>query len=192
MSCNGQNKSEDGEFKIEIPSYSNGELDLFYKLTKQKSEQLELDDLTKGYDSLQIRIWYDYSLINHRELIVFKYHNSKWWGYHYNLEVNWNSSNLSETIEKFDKEFIFPKTDWENFIAELLKKKILELPNMDDIKGLEDYWTDGITYNVEIGTKDKYRFYSYHLPNKFLNFWQAKNMMEILDIVQSEFNIPKK
>ena len=58
---------------------------------------------------------------------------------------------------------------------------------MDDIPGLQDRWTDGVTYNVEIATKKQYRFYGYHLPDKFENkFWQAKNMTGILSLLSAE------
>lgn len=80
-----------------------------------------------------------------------------------------------------------PKSGWDKFINELLSLKIMTLPNMDDIPGLQDNWTDGVTYNIEIATKKRYRFYSYHLPDKFEdNFWQAKNMTEILSLISTE------
>ena len=80
-----------------------------------------------------------------------------------------------------------PKSGWDKFISKLLSLKVMTLPNMEDIPGLEDNWTDGVTYNVEIATKNQYRFYGYHLPDKFEDrFWQAKNMTAILNLIQTE------
>jgi len=168
-SCKGQNRSVN-TFEKEIPTWGNGEQGLFYKLTRQKSIQLKLDDLETGFDSLQIRVWYDYSLIDLRELIELKYQNSKWSGYHYTMEVDWNATDLTEKIKKKTKTAINPKSGWTKFIATIHDKRITTLPNMEDIEGLEDGWTDGVTYNVEIGTKAMYRFYGYHLPNKFQKY----------------------
>jgi len=63
----------------------------------------------------------------------------------------------------------------------------MTLPDMDSIPGLKDNWTDGVTYNVEVATKKQYRFYSYHLPDKFKDkFWQAKNITLILNLISRE------
>jgi hypothetical protein len=56
--------------------------------------------------------------------------------------------------------------------------------------GLEDGWTDGISYKIEVATKRQYRFYGYHLPDKFQDkLWQAKNKVDILKLVETEFGI---
>jgi hypothetical protein len=73
----------------------------------------------------------------------------------------------------------------------LFALQITTLPHMSDIPGLRDGWTDGVSYNVEVATKDQYRFYGYHLPDKFQDkYWQAKNMVDILNLIGSEFGIP--
>ena len=190
--CIGQNDLSDNLIEKEIPTSKDGVKDLFYTLTKQKSRQLGIQNMENGYDSLQIRIWYNYPLTNLRELVVLKYTNKKWWGVYYRMNVEWDSSNMTETIVNFDKKFIFPKNGWENLISKLFQKEITELPDMKTIDGVKDYWTDGTTYNIEIGTEKKYRFYSYHLPNKFLEFSQARNMVDILGLIETEFNVTQK
>ncbi|MEZ5043302.1 MAG: hypothetical protein R2828_25625 [Saprospiraceae bacterium] len=185
--CNGQSKQIETEIKKEIPTWNDGEVDLFYKLIKQKREQLKLRDLEEGFDSLQIRIWIDYSLIDFRELYTFEYQNNKWTGVYYFMRADWNSNDLTETITETERKIINPKSGWTDFSNKLLELEITALPNMRDIEGLVDGWTDGTTYNVEIGTKSNYRFYSYHLPDKFTEFWQAQNMVEILKLIEEEF-----
>ncbi|MEZ5148415.1 MAG: hypothetical protein R2759_15450 [Bacteroidales bacterium] len=190
--CVGQSEFIADSIRKEIPTRSDGEPDLFYQLTKQKESQLILDNLEEGYDSLQIRIWYDYSLTDFRELVIFKYQNDIWEGKHYKYRVDWDFFNRKVTV--LEKEFseITPKSGWEIFTSYLFEKRIIELPDMREIEGLEDDIKDGVSYSVEIGTKNSYRFYNYHLPGFYTDFWQAKYMNEILKKIESEFGIEYK
>ena len=191
-SCNGRETSTENTFIKDIPVRDDSLPDLFYELTRQKIDQLKLDDLEKGFDSLQIRIWYNYSLLDYRELVIIKRKDGKWTGNHYIMKVKWNPSDLTVKTNGVENREITPKSGWESFIPDLIDKNIITLPNMEDIEGLEDNWTDGVTYNIEIGTKKFYRFYGYHLPDKFKEYWQAKKMMEILDLIDREFSINSK
>ncbi len=174
-------------FKKEIPTYANGSADLFYELVKQKEKQLKLDTLESGFESLQIRIWYDYDLRINRELLVLKYTNGKWKGEHFEMLVKWDADKNVETVTGSKINSVTPKSGWESFIHRLLDLKIMTLPNMDNIPGLVDNWTDGVNYNIEVATKKQYRFYGYHLPEKFEDrFWQAKNITEILALISTE------
>jgi hypothetical protein len=189
-SCSGQTSNDTTKFKKEIPTWENGEPDLFYKLTQQKVKQLKIDTLQSGYDSLQIRIWYDYSLMSLRKLLIIKRTNATWTATAYTLTVDWDASNLTEKVKTQKAETLNPKNGWDSFLNKLFALQIMTLPNMDNISGLEDGWTDGISYNVEVATKKQYRFYGYHLPDKFQDkYWQAKNMVDILKLVETEFGI---
>jgi hypothetical protein len=192
-SCNGQEKvinstsTNTDTLKKEIPTYKDGTEDLFYKLKQQKATQLRLDSLESGYDSLQIRIWYDYALLTQRDLVIIKQTNGKWSGEFYELNAVWNAFKNSDTITGKKIKSVIPKSGWDTFIKKLFDLKIMTLPDMDSIPGLQDNWTDGVTYNFEIATKKEYRFYGYHLPEKFEDkFWQAKNITEILKLISDE------
>jgi len=173
----------------EIPKYSDGKPELFYLLAQQKAKQLGLENIENGYNGTQIRFWYDYALVFERELLVLKKSGSKWSGTHYYMTVDWDYRALTETIKSHKKRELTPKSGWDNFRKKLFDLKIETLPNMISIPGLS-LGTDGITYNVEISSKDKYRFYGYHLPELHQNkAWQAKNMVEILRLFEKEFGI---
>ncbi|MCO4294069.1 hypothetical protein NF867_14475 [Solitalea sp. MAHUQ-68] len=188
--CSGQTSTNTTKFKKEIPTWKNGEEDLFYKLTQQKVKQLKIDSLQSGYDSLQIRIWYDYSLMTLRKLLVIKRTNNTWTATSYTMTVDWNASDLTEIVKAKKIEILNPKNGWSSFLNKLFFLQITTLPNMDNIPGLQDGWTDGISYNVEVATKKQYRFYGYHLPDKFQDkYWQAKNMVKILKLVEIELGI---
>ena len=190
ISIAGQSAMDTTRFRKEIPTYTNGEPNLFFKLAQQKVKQLKIDTLQNGFDSLQIRIWHDYSLWKLRKLLVITRANHTWTATAYTMTVDWNDRELTEIVNTKKIEILNPKNGWNDFLNKLFTLKITELPNMHDIPGLEDGWMDGITYNVEVATKKHYRFYGYHLPDKFQDdYWQAKNMVDILRLVESEFGI---
>lgn len=109
----------------------------------------------------------------------------------YKMIVEWDASKLTEKITAKTREDINPKNGWNGFMNQLFALQIMTLPDMDNIPGLVDNWTDGISYHIEIATKNQYRFYSYHLPGKFQDeFWQAKKMVDILRLIESEFEFP--
>ena len=44
--------------------------------------------------------------------------------------------------------------------------------------------------NVEVATKNQYRFYGYWEPHEYQNkFWQAKNMADILNLFEQELSV---
>jgi hypothetical protein len=190
LAASGQAISDTSKFKSEIPTWGDGRPDLFFSLTQQKVQQLSLGNLQTGFDSLQIRIWYDYSLIKLRELLVISRTNSSWTASAYSLTVDWDAIKLTEKVKTKKVRILNPKNGWDNFRRRLFALQVTTLPNMHDIPGLQDGWTDGITYDVEVATKNQYRFYGYHLPDKFQDkYWQAKNMVRILNLIELEFGI---
>jgi hypothetical protein len=187
FSCSGQKNIG---FEREIPEGYNGKHDLFYELTQQKVKQLKIESLQNGYDSLQIRIWSDYSLQASRKLLIIKRTNSTWTVTLYSMSVDWDPYKLTETVKSKKVKKLIPKNGWDSFLTTLFSYQITTLPNMEDISGLEDNWTDGASYHVEVATTKQYRFYSYHLPNKFQDqYWQARNVVDILTLLESEFAI---
>lgn len=179
-------KANNDSFKKEIPVF-DGIPDLFYALKKQKEKQLNLDSLESGYDSLQIRIWYDYALIKDQELIVIRRTNGQWSAAHYEMIVDWDYSNDKDSIETFKVTAVTPKSGWNKFMRELEEYYITTLPDMNNIPGLIDSWTDGVGYNVEIATKKQYRFYNFHMPEEFSDkFWEAKKMTQIIKLIATE------
>lgn len=179
-------KANSDTFKKEIPVF-DGIPDLFYTLKKQKEKQLQLDSLESGYDSLQIRIWYNYALIKDQELIVIRRTNDQWSAAHYNMVVDWDYINDKDSIETFKVTAVTPKSGWNKFMRGLDDLFITTLPDMNNIPGLIDSYTDGVGYNVEIATKKQYRFYNYHLPEEFADkFWEAKKMTQIIKLIATE------
>ncbi len=194
--CNGRTNSVDQPaifidttkpFKKEIPTYPDGSQDIFYKLAKTKQKQLGLDSLESGFDNLQIRIWYDFSLVRERRLIVITNRGTNWKATIYNLQVDWDGH--TETIISKTVKQVTPKSSWQIFLQKLMNFQVLTLPDQNDIPSYEG-GNDGNTYNVEVATKNQYRFYGYWEPQMYQDkYWQAKNMADILNLIKREFDV---
>ena len=74
--------------KKEIPTNIGGSVDGFYQLAKDKQKQLGLDTLENGFHDLQIRVWYDFSIVEERKLIVITNKDTNWTAVIYDLQVN--------------------------------------------------------------------------------------------------------
>ena len=191
MACNGQTNpvnqpvtfvDTNKTFKKEIPT-----VDIFYNLAKAKQKQLGLDSLENGFDNLQIRLWYDFALVRERRLVVITNKDTSWTATVYYLQVDWDGK--TETILSKKIKQVTPKSGWATFSKKLLKLKIVTLPNQDNVKGYGGGF-DGRTYNVEVATKNQYRFYGYWEPQEYQNkFWQANNMSEILKLFETELGV---
>jgi hypothetical protein len=172
----GQNTSK---FIKDISHYKSGEPTLYYSLIRDSEKKLKLDTIENGFDSLEIRIWYNYpkSYIGNR-ILILKKQNNLWSA---NL---FNRSKDSIVTMK-------PKSDWNTFLSKLYSYDILTLPDMYEIKGLEDNWVDGDSYCIEIADKYHYRLYHYHVPEEFKHkFQDVKKMVKILKLLKKEFGIP--
>ncbi len=67
----------------------------------------------------------------------------------------------------------------------------MTLPNMDDIPNYTG-GIDGCSYDVEIATKNNYRFYDYWEPETVNEkHWQAKNLVHILNLIEAEFEFKR-
>jgi hypothetical protein len=187
--CNGQSdsdkisanhKSNDTVTK-EIPLDRKGNPDLFYLLAKQKARQLELDSLELGYDSLQLRIWFDYSLSKRKHLVVIKRVKDKWLCQLYIMETHYDASKDRETILTKNIKVVQPKSGWIIFTRTLFALKITTLTSGPE-GGM-----DGVGYNVEVATKHQYRFYEYWSPETTQDkSWGSKNMVEIIKFLERE------
>jgi hypothetical protein len=174
-------------FKKEIPKYQSGEADIFYKLAKTKGKQLGLDSLENGFDNLQIRVWYDFSFVSDRKLVSIKNSDTNWTATIYALQVDWDGR--TETILSKTVKQVSPKSGWASFTTKLLDLKVLTLPDQNDIPGCY-IGADGCSYNVEVATKNQYRFYGYWEPQMYQNkFWQTKSMADILKLFEEELGV---
>lgn len=163
----------------EIPLDRKGRPDLSYLLDKQKANQLALDPIENGYDSLQIRVWFDYSLAIEKHLVVIKRTGGMWDCQLYTMKSDWNDNNDSEVILSKSVLRIQPRMGWDMFVKRLFDLNITTLPN-GPAGGL-----DGASYDIEVATKRQYRYYSYWSPETSMqNFQGSRDMVRIIHLLE--------
>lgn len=176
QNLNGQN---DTNFTKEIQISNSGRQDSRFSLIRRAENYLNLDTIENGYDSLQIRIWYNFAKGGvGGQLLCLKRQNSSWSATFYSRFTKVNVP-------------IKPKCDWDVLINKLYSYDILNLPDMCNIKGCRCSGIDGWSYSIEISDKHHYRLYSYRHPESFYQqkFKGVRKMMKILKLIRKEFGI---
>lgn len=174
--------------KRDIPLTKKGEPDYFYKLTKYQASKLKLDSLEIGYDSLQIRIWCEYGLLNAQNVIIIKGNNNKWSAELLTLQFDENDSSYMQMPILKDRINKVPTSGWPSFINVLTSLNITKLPDQGKVAGYKDVLgADGVSYIVEVATKEEYRLYSYWQPDIYKkDYKEAMSMESILQFLEKE------
>ncbi|MBT1696052.1 hypothetical protein KK083_04130 [Fulvivirgaceae bacterium PWU4] len=154
------------------------------------AKRFGLEPLSGKGESTHIRIWYRHSFLNIIPMISMRRSSKQEWSAEL-LVVTVGLRNDSMLVEEVKRKKLTSKTNWKKLHNKLDSLKIYTLPDMDAIPGLEDGWTDGSSYHVELQHKNSCYSYRYHLPEKFQKeFWQAKHMVEILQELERAFGMP--
>ncbi len=172
----------------DLPLNKNGNPLSFYKNKEGIENKLGLKTLENGYDSLQMRLWYYYTVTDTSQLIIFKKTDDVWTGEIIYFIENFYQKNDSANIKKNVIENVKPKTGWNKFSKKLSTLQIYTLP--DDTK-IPNYprISDGEGIIIEIGTTKKYRIYHYNVPRIAQDsIWQAKKIEKILELISYELN----
>lgn len=187
---------------VDIPKYDEkhqfkGYPFIYWNFCKQKEKQLNLESAELSNDSLIFRLWITNPSGQKGQphgLIEIKNDFTGWSGNLYFMRVDFNINNLSETIKSFKKIELKPeKNNWEFIIDSLYQLKFDILPTDEAIpnyyaKNL-GYNNNSPTYSFEYTTNKSYRFYQYNNVNEKIDeFWQAYNVLKILDLLEDEFH----
>lgn len=210
--------NENSEFKISVPdstekfSYKNynwlkrdiGDLKLLQKLLK-----------AKNYNDVEIRIWIDaISLRAPRPLFIFKrtsnysiasrsklFYKIDSTGYRWtNYDGSIKSLMIDKELIKIDSSYTVncgePKNGWEHFWNRININSLLILESFEiteQNKKIEDCWAPfSTTYNIEIITKNNYKFISYPCPKQRLKCNYNKSLRlidELIDMLYKEFKM---
>lgn len=181
-------------FLFDLPSTNNFIDSVYLAHLPLQEKWLNLQSLQKGFDSIEIRVWYGcYIGCGHR--LVRLVHNRKKWQAEISNLIHYGGGkegsgpwmdSMSRNIE-----YKTPKSGWLRFIDSLFDLKILTLSNDYEIPNFkQNEATDGSWINIEISTKRTYRFYEYEDP-QWVSYdaWQVKNMLRIIKLLSTEFNI---
>jgi hypothetical protein len=146
---------------------------------RQLSRQLKLNPVDKGFDSLQIRVWFSHSLGKRKHLVIIERQNCEWKGRLYEMNVGYVDTLNYNLVERYNKKNVKPVSGWQQFISELYQYKILEL------SGNNGGGTDGMNYCIEILTAGTYTYYSFDDPEPAND--QSANMVNIITLLEREF-----
>lgn len=148
----------------------------------QLSRQLKLNPVDKGFDSLQIRVWFNHSLAKRKHLVIIERQNCEWKGRLYKMNVGYVDTLNYNLVKRYTKKNVKPVSGWQQFISELYRYKIQEL------SGTNGGGADGMNYCVEILTADTYTYYSFDDPEPANDYNdQSANMVNIIELLEREF-----
>jgi hypothetical protein len=150
-----------------------------------------LDDLRKGYDQLQIRIWLGYALSDSAKVISITKKNEKWTASIYYYKYINKNSDSSVNVISVDKKYEqgFPTKGWEYFGSRL---NDLDIFNLKDYSKIPNYYlcNDGDGIILEIATVNKYQAYAYPC---YESYWEklneVKKIKNLLYLIQSEIGL---
>jgi len=152
--------------------------------------QLDLDgtglrNYKSGYDSIAIRIWYDYAT-DEKDIIEVRKHCEGWTGDFIKIINYLENGKVYNKIE--EKRKLYPKSGWDPFTQKIIRLGIVTLPDFGDIPNY-DPAMDGNSIHVEVATKEYYRVYSYLQPKtKKAEIKEANALETILKIIEKEFD----
>ena len=159
------------------------EEDLAYQRTRQKALQLNLDPIEqRGFDSLQIRFWLNYSMAIKNHLVVMKYTEGIWKGTIVTYEVDDEHDSLVTVKETKN---ITPASGWIKFWKHLQELGVMTISDQ------KSSGADGTSYCMEIATADKYRFFRSWSPDLYQDNPDDKKMATILKLLEQEFRFQR-
>lgn len=198
--CQLKPTTDSKDFFLDLPDTSKTHRpDFAFESTKNLVDELNLNRLTNGVDSFELRLWTKVEVTNGGQVLIIKKINGEWTCLEYIYLEAFHGDfqrmsdlefNTSFSIDTFWVDKKQPQTSWDTFFSSIEQEKIYELPSESDIDGWENYVTDGYSYFVEFATKDKYKFYSYNCPDVYEeDFEECHHMTNILDIFDKEFGL---
>lgn len=174
----------------DIPRNKQGKVDYFYTYFKELRKNNNLEDLEKGSEGLIIRLWYDYSHYNQKQVIELKEEGGTWQSAVYTLIDQYDSNDSLLSVQKVCHS-PSPKSGWASFVKQLTDLEISTLPDDDTIANY-NMPMDGATVGVEVAKNNSYRFYSYSSPSyNREGMWQARNMEQIMEVIETELGVER-
>lgn len=169
-------KMLDYHVKIDTPSTQSYIVDFL----DQVNRRLELPPIKKGFDSIQIRIWFfSDGELPKTDLIILK-NNKSWKGIHYCFNLKDYEFYDTAKLENINKKQLF--TDqWNQLMKTLMENNFKKLPDYSVVNNypLVSVQRAGIT--IEFADVNQYRLYSYIAPiyfqDKLVEQHQIRNII---------------
>jgi hypothetical protein len=150
---------------------------------------INLPDITKGVDSFELRLWCDLVITDLKTVTILRYTDSSWklteTRYWVNTPNEW-AKQPELIIDSLTTKRVIPKLPFFQAIDSIESYRLDTAITQRKIPNFEDRTADGMSYTIEIATKNSYRViyynnpFSYSDPNdtqitKFLKF-MGKNL----------------
>ena len=186
ISCTSSDKHK-VQVLLADTSVTHEEFDAGYLSTRQRNKILNLKDLELGTDSFEIRI-YETGMWTPEKLYVIKNENKKWCCMvYYFWQRNPMDTDIHQTVnipyqEKIKQSILdsammytyTPKCGWKNFADSLNLFNLFSFLSQREIPNFRDGVSDGVSFDIEIGTPDKYKYFSYHCPGFHHDYYHSK------------------
>ncbi len=186
-SCNGHDffaGDKNIDYQVRMDTFSKRGYSSV-KFTRFINSQLKINSLEKGYDSVQIRLIFEYADVI--DVIILKC-NKGWKGMSYNLKLGYDDQK-GDYINHLITQRVQPP-DWHLFMNRLNENDIGNLPDCTVLPGYETYDGSAGAVTVEYADKFIYRQYTYHSPESFKsNLAEQKKIRNIIQTVSKELNI---
>ena len=157
------------------------------------ARQLNLKDITKGADSIEIRAWYSFSFSHTEELYILKGIDTNWtisyyriynrqYDYDNDRGKDWNPY-TQPIIDSSESKTIYINTrNWKDSLSKLKLDSIWKIPSQSEIKMPKNIgFTDCDSYRIEIADRHKYKFMYYHCPNAYESKLNDHSQLLFLD-----------
>lgn len=198
--CSAQNSNNnfisakcDTTLNLDTPFFSRlniinryGNLNPAVKIIQFNTKKAGLKNYLNGYDSIAIRLWYEYSGPE-TEIVEIRKHCNGWIADFFTIKthIEREDTTVNITSKKIGQE---PKSGWANFTKKLFELHITTLPDFSEIPNY-NAGRDSKFINVEISTKKYYRIYTYLGPKLRPNIKEVAEILKILELIDQEFGI---
>ncbi|MET0636619.1 MAG: hypothetical protein ABWZ25_11370 [Chitinophagaceae bacterium] len=152
------------------------------------TDKIKLDHITRGFDSLQIRVEIAYPLTSDSiKYLVIKKTNSGWNGEVRKVTGEYKGDTVYYTVIS-KRRNIVPRNGWEGLVKKVMENKLLHQPRTrhpDDSNSLHS----PTTISFEVATEGSYRKFRYLIPGLYEeNSWKRKELEDILQLLDGELD----
>ena len=153
---------------------------------KYRSGMLNLQQIHKGVDSFELRIW---NFGSPNELVILRYLNGAWITCNYYYQINGKNIVDSQTVMC---QQINPKIA-ASIVNYLTQESVLKLPSQFAISNFKDtsIYKGGCTYFLEIATQNFYKTLLYNNPHVHTDSYH-KQFIDLIRFLETHFKLLRR
>ncbi|MDX2047845.1 MAG: hypothetical protein SFU87_13725 [Chitinophagaceae bacterium] len=161
------------------------------------SQQINLREISKGADSIELRLWKYESFFSRDELYIFKLKDSLWHISHsliylrdqdYDKPYNkkWDPFTQPIVDSASAQSICISDREWKDSFPEFKIDSIWLLPSQSEINMPPELgFLDGVSYCLEIADKKRYKLIKYGNPDYFFDKMGDSNHSKFLDVMNT-------